>query len=64
MDQWLKCGSLNCKTGGNLNAYNIVENSISADNVPSHKKSQKYCPSYLQMGLSILNKNGIALGEC
>ena len=47
MDLWLKCGSLKCKTDDNVSAFSVVENSTSADKVPSLKKSHKYCPSYL-----------------
>jgi hypothetical protein len=47
MDRCLKCGSLKRKTHDNPIESSVVENSASADEVPSLKKSRKYCPSYL-----------------
>jgi hypothetical protein len=63
MDRWLKCGSLKRKTHDNPSGSIVVENSASADEVPSFKKLRKYCPSYLQMGFSVLNKDGEVLSN-
>ena len=57
------------KTVDNPSASSIIEDSTSADKVPSLKKKKKkkgkfYCPFYLEMGFCILNKDGITLGEC
>jgi hypothetical protein len=64
MDGWLKCRSLKRKTHDNPSESSVVENSASADEVPSLKKSSKYCPSYLQMGFSVLNKDGEDRPQC
>jgi hypothetical protein len=39
------CGSLKRKTHDNPSGSGVVEYSASADEVPSLKKSHKYCPS-------------------
>ena len=64
LDRWLKCGSLKRKTDNNPSASSVIEISADADKFLSIKKLYKYYPSYLQMGFSILNKDGITLDEC
>jgi hypothetical protein len=64
MDRWLKCGSLKRKTDDNPSRFSVDENFTSEDKVHSLKKSRKYCPSYLQMGLSVLNKDSEARPQC
>jgi hypothetical protein len=52
------------KTDDNPSGSSVVRNGSSADKVPSLIKSRKYFPSYLQMGFSVLNKDGEDRPQC
>lgn len=64
MDRWLKSGSLKRKTDDTSSGSSVVEKISNAENVPSKKKSRQYCDSYLQMGFSVLNKDGEDRPQC